>query len=232
MGLRFEKMRLDADFLNKQVNESGSDFFAFHPYSSYKLLKDSKVRSMTTNHSIGDIYRQFSHPLRTFIAAKVSNSHEADDILQDVFLKIHAGSSRLRDAEKLQSWIYQIARNAIIDHYRKRKKSDNLSVNLVAEDPAEESASEHISRCVRPMIEQLEEPYREALLLTEFQGMRQKELAERLGLSVSGAKSRVQRARKMLRDLLLACCHFEFDAYGTIVEYHPNSCQGCAGSRS
>ncbi len=81
--------------------------------------------------------------------------------------------------------------------------------------------------CILPLVQQLPPPYRQALLLTEVEGMTQKDLAARLGLSFSGARSRVQRARDKLRELLLDCCHFEFDRRGTIIDYYPN-CERCA----
>ncbi len=76
------------------------------------------------------------------------------------------------------------------------------------------------------MVERLPDDYREALLFTEYEGLTQKELAERLGVSYSGAKSRVQRAREKLKTMLLACCHFEFDRLGKVIDYQPR-CACC-----
>ncbi len=86
---------------------------------------------------------------------------------------------------------------------------------------------ERLTPSINHFIEQLPEPYREAITLTELQGMKQKDLAVKLGISLSGAKSRVQRARKMLKDLFFECCHFEFDRYGTVIDYHPIACCCC-----
>jgi RNA polymerase sigma-70 factor (ECF subfamily) len=80
---------------------------------------------------------------------------------------------------------------------------------------------------VAAMVNALPEPYREALYLTEYQGLSQRELAARLGISLSGAKSRVQRAREKLKQLLLDCCHFEFDRLGRIIDYQPR-CTCCS----
>ena len=81
------------------------------------------------------------------------------------------------------------------------------------------------------MIEGLPDAYREAIVLTEFEGLTQKELADRLGISLSGAKSRVQRARGQLKQMLLGCCQFEFDRRGGIIDCKPrvnNGCRGCS----
>ncbi len=180
------------------------------------------------------IWKEFHARLRRFIQSRVRDENSTDDILQEVFLRIHARIDTLRDDSKLESWIYQIARNAIIDHYRTHKSTD-ATVELVASIPAEvESDEADAARQLAPglvsMVECLPPEYREAVTLTEFGGLTQKELAEKLGMSVSGAKSRVQRAREKLKAMLLECCHFELDRRGKIIDYYPrpNCCAQCA----
>ncbi len=183
------------------------------------------------------VWKDFSSSLRVFIGRRVSNSSNVEDILQDIFVKIHKSISSIEDETKLRSWVYQIARNTIIDYYRKNKiKTEELTADhfqaCIEEDRYLENQSEalvenpnqEIASGLMNMIEQLPEKYSHALLLVEFEGVSQKELADRLGISVSGAKSRVQRGRQMLRDILMRCCHFEFDRYGTIIDYYPHCC--------
>jgi RNA polymerase sigma-70 factor (ECF subfamily) len=190
--------------------------------------------SMTTEL----VWEAFHIPLQQFIRRRVSDEATAEDVLQDVFLKIHQHMETLRDVKKLESWIYQITRNAIIDSYRSSKPMTPLEVGEVLALPEELPDDEVVSEllpCVRAMVKSLPEADRQALVLTEYQGLTQKELSERLGLSFSGAKSRVQRAREKLRVMLLSCCHFEFDRLGRIIDYQPNcdccsnqdSCAGC-----
>lgn len=182
-------------------------------------------------HTTEELFKSLSSRLRLFILQRVSDQSAADDILQNVFLKIHSHVDALRDETKVESWIFQIARNAIADHYRARYASHEVpEAKEPAEMPAEENVMEKFSAGVRDMIDQLPDHYREALLLTEFEGLSQQELADRLGLSLSGAKSRVQRARQLLKDLLMQCCHIEFDRYGTILDYHPRECSCCTPS--
>jgi RNA polymerase sigma-70 factor (ECF subfamily) len=154
----------------------------------------------------------------------------ADDILQDVFIKIQKNIDNLQDAERLESWIYQIVRNAVIDHYKARKKYEDLPETLTAPELGdEEQARREISSCMESMIEALPPTYRDAVRLSEIDGLKQKCVAEELGLSLSGAKSRVQRGRAMVKDLLTDCCHFEHDHRGTMVGYEPKKgdCSGC-----
>jgi RNA polymerase sigma-70 factor (ECF subfamily) len=175
------------------------------------------------------LYKQFHKQLKWFILQRVSDEATAEDILHDVFLKVHSHLDSLKDSAKIESWLYQITRNAIIDFYRTRKPKEALPENII-EETQTESAMERLTPSIQHFIEQLPEPYKEAITLTELQGMTQKDLATTLGISISGAKSRVQRARKMLKDLFFECCHFEFDRYGTVIDYHPIACCCCAES--
>ena len=174
------------------------------------------------------VWEEFHPGLKQFILKRVSDEQNAEDILQDVFLKIHTRIDTLRDEEKLQSWIYQIARNVIADYYREHKATVALSEALLLpeETVVDDDVVKDLLPSVRTMVDSLPAEYRQALLLTEYEGLTQRELAERLGLSFSGAKSRVQRAREKLKAMLLDCCHFEFDRLGKVIDYQPK-CACC-----
>lgn len=165
-------------------------------------------------------------PLKHFILKHTHDDALADDILQDVFLKLLTHIETLQNEEKLQSWLYQITRHTIYDYYRSQKTSVTLPEPFdLAEEPAQLDVSQALLPSIKEMVDHLPEPYREAIILTEYQGLTQKELASHLHLSFSGAKSRVQRARKQLKQMLLACCDFVFDRRGKIIAYHPrNQC--------
>jgi RNA polymerase sigma-70 factor (ECF subfamily) len=173
---------------------------------------------------IETVYRDFSTQLERFIARRVSDPHTAEDILQDVFLRVHSQIDSLQDESKLQGWIYQITRHAIVDYYRRRKDLTELpeSFSYIDEHEIETDASQELLPSIGGMLRSLPEKYRQALILTEYQGLTQQEAAIRLGLSLSGAKSRVQRAREQMKQMFLDCCHFEFDRLGKVIEYSPN----------
>ena len=124
---------------------------------------------------------------------------------------------------------FLIARNTVIDHYRARKETVPVLEDLTAETESEPLEREELKASFRRMIFSLPDPYREALVLTEFDGMSQKALAKRLGISVSGAKSRVQRGRAQLKEMLDECCVFEFDPRGRVIDCHPRCKTGCLG---
>ena len=165
--------------------------------------------------------------LYRFVLKRVGDSAAAEDIVQEVWLKAYARQASLRHVSKLRPWLYQITRNAIVDHYRAHKSSVTVPDEWLPHSaPAEDHrAQEELARCLVPLLDQLPAIYRQALQLTEFEGVTQREVASRLGLSLSGAKSRVQRGRQMLREVLVTCCWVELDRRGGVVNYGRN--KGC-----
>jgi RNA polymerase sigma-70 factor (ECF subfamily) len=177
--------------------------------------------------TLEQIWHDFAEKLGQFIRSRVSDPATAEDILHDVFVKIQQRLGQLQDPARLQSWIYLIARNAIIDHYRTRKDSQEIPETLVDQREPESEELNGLKASFHRMIHSLPEPYREAVVLTELEGLTQQQLADRLGISLSGAKSRVQRGRQQLKEMLLDCCQFEFDRRGRVVDCKPRSKAGC-----
>ena len=160
------------------------------------------------------VWTAFGGRLRGFIAKRVREDVDIDDILQDVFAKIHEGLPKLQESEKLEAWLFQVARRAVVDHYRRRRPAA-LPEDVAEKPPAKDVLAE-VAAWLDPMMSFLPEEDREALRL---EGVPRKELAKRLGLSVTGAKSRVQRARARLKEALLDCCHLEMDRRGRPIDY-------------
>jgi len=193
-----------------------------------KVLRSD--RSLIT--SVESIWEEFSIPLKSFIKKRINNDLDVEDILQIVFLKIHNNIGNLKESNKMHPWIYTIARNTIFDFYRAQQ--DDLYIECLSEDvfakPHDEiTVNNEIAQCLKIMIQHLPEKYKQALILTEFQNLTQKELALQMGLSVSGAKSRVQRARIHLKEMLLNCCDLEKDKRGNVIDYKVKSkdCNYC-----
>jgi RNA polymerase sigma-70 factor (ECF subfamily) len=179
-----------------------------------------------------EIWQQIHKGLRAFIAKRVANEAEVDDIVQDVWLKMQRGLDGLKDQRRLISWIYQIARHAIIDHYRAPGRRREMPAGFAADLEAHQSSSTRttasedsgqlrteLAGCLRPMIERLSGEYRQAVILVDLEGLAQQEAAARLGLSLSGMKSRVQRGRRQLKGMLEACCTIEFDRRRGVADY-------------
>lgn len=176
--------------------------------------------------------------LRPFIQRRVSDA-DADDVLQDVLLRMHKGLAQLRDREQLPAWMFRIARNAIADHLRRRARNparpaarDEHPVELSTPSPPldETAITKALAGALDSLIDELPEKYRRAIRLTEIEGRTQQETATLLGLSLSGAKSRVQRGREKLRDLIEGCCRVALDARGNLIDCEPRkdaSPSGC-----
>ncbi len=190
-------------------------------------------------HSTESIWQAYSAQLKAYISKRIIDTSFADDILQEVFIKIHEKIGILKDNEKISNWIYQITKNIIIDYYRKNRikfsdiqKLSEEGMNLIEGDSKVcETPEQHIASGLTEMINALPEKYAQALNMVEIGGLSQVQLAKELNVSVSGAKSRVQRGRRLLKDSLLECCHYEFDRYGTIISYHSKSCCVCNKSK-
>ena len=177
--------------------------------------------------TVQTIWDEFAVKLGQFIRSRVADPATAEDILQDVFVKVQKKLKQLDDPNKLQSWLYLIARNAIIDHYRAKRETTPISDSLPIEPADATPEIDGLKAAFKRMVYSLPNPYRDALVLTEFEGITQKELAARLGISLSGAKSRVQRARSLLKKDLLACCRFEFDRRGSVIDCAPRKKSAC-----
>lgn len=186
---------------------------------------------MNENEIVSQIWEESRTRLKNFIARKINNSSDVEDVLQNVFFKIHQNIAELKEPDKLYPWIFQTTRNAIIDFYRERKIQVDSAEDVLNETaaPFENSVEEEVLSWLEPMIGELPEKYRDALLLTDIKGLTQKELSEKLDISISGAKSRVQRGREQLRESILRCCRLEFDRAGKIVEYRQKAenCRAC-----
>jgi RNA polymerase sigma-70 factor, ECF subfamily len=161
--------------------------------------------------TVEQIWSHFSAQLAQFIRSRVADPATAEDILHDVFVKFQGRLDGLRDSAKVQGWLFLVARNAIIDHYRTRKPTCELTESLPAELPRIPiNEMEELHVVFRQIMDRLPEPYRQALVLTAFEGLTQEELSRRLGVSLSAAKSRVQRGREQLKEMLLDFCEREF----------------------
>lgn len=183
--------------------------------------------SPTRRIDAAEVWEEFHASLLAFIARRVRDRDSAEDILQDVMLRIHRHAREGGHPHALGAWVHQIARNAITDHYRRaaNRREQPAGIELDDEPSAPESADDAarsgIAACLRPLLAELPRGQREAVTLTELGGLSQVEGARRLGISTSGMKSRVQRGRAQLRELLVACCEINLDRRARITSYEP-----------
>lgn len=182
--------------------------------------------------SAEELWRSFRGGLRSFLERRLRRREDVEDVLQEIFLKIHRERCSLESGEKVEAWVYRIARHTVTDFYRAkaRRPEAELPDDFGELFPVEEPTDIHetVLAWLEPMAELLPEKYREPLILADFHGLPQQEVAARLGISLSGAKSRVQRARVQLGEMLHECCTLEVGGDGRVVGYSQNqpSCKG------
>lgn len=165
--------------------------------------------------------------LLAFVRRRVAVMEDAEDIVQDILFKAARGSDQIRSEDRLEAWLHGIARTTLIDHYRKhRTPTETLVDEPVAEEEVADSVQE-IAACLEPFIQDLEPSYRDALVLADLHRLPQAEVAKRLGISLSGAKSRIQRARKQLAEAYTSCCELIYDSSGRIMDREPRKACGC-----
>lgn len=178
--------------------------------------------------NIENVWGAYSPRLMTYIKSKVQNEYDAEDILQEVFLKLQSNIDNIKDESKLSSYAYRIARNLIIDYYRKIKDitTEDQELDYFAADEKEQTnLNDEVAKCIRKMIITLPEKYQIPVELYDIMGKKHKDISDRLNISISGSKTRVQRAREKLKEKLLECCDFEFDVFGNIIDYkYKNEC--------
>jgi len=179
------------------------------------------------NELLETIWRENHDQLLTFINKRIKNKEESEDILQEVFIKILSKIGTLKDSSKLQAWVYQMTRNTIIDFIRKKKFQEMEAEIKDIEDETNENAMNEATGWIGKYVDALPENYREAVVLYEMKGLSQKEIADRLGISYTNARSRIQRGRQLIKKKLTDCCIFNVDVYGNIIDFQKrtNSCK-------
>jgi len=182
--------------------------------------------------NIGKIWFNFGRQISEFICRKTGHLDHCHDILQEVYIKISQNIDKVEKADNIGAYVTRLAGNAVNDHYRSLQNEPSIPsapygdccdtpdkpITTQANPTSFREPSLQLADCcLLPMIESLPPIYRDALVWTQLEGMSQKAMAEKLGISETGARSRVQRAREKLKEAILNCCNYQFDRYGNIV---------------
>jgi RNA polymerase sigma-70 factor (ECF subfamily) len=180
------------------------------------------ARAATTLPDV-DLWRTLNARLAAFVGRRIGDPHAAEDVAQEVLLRLYRNLDRLRAGDRLDAFAYRIARNAIIDHYRSTANAKELpsapddlfgridgDVGIDGESDGDTGLHE-LAGCLRPLVQRLPHPYREALTLTDLGDLSQVQAAQAVGLTIPGMKARVQRGRAQLHELLIRCCDLARD---------------------
>jgi RNA polymerase sigma-70 factor, ECF subfamily len=167
--------------------------------------------------AVAPVFLAYQAQLKGFVQKRIVDKAEVDDILQQLYLKMYKNCELLPEVKNMKAWLYQVTRNAMYDFFRENSRYQSIADIELAEDEFPDAARHEVESLVEPLINLLPAEYAEALKLSELEEISQKEIAERLGISYSGAKSRVQRGREKLKALFMECCHLEFSHDGQVI---------------
>jgi RNA polymerase sigma-70 factor, ECF subfamily len=190
---------------------------------------------------VAGIYKQFRSELLGYIKSKVRSREDAEDILQNVFVKISTGLDKLNDDVKLKNWIHAITRNAIIDYYRlnaNKKITINVEIGDDIFEPEDDpDPTKGLDQCMNSMIGLLPEAYRNIIIESEIKGLKQKDMADKYGIPYPSIRSKVQRGRARLKQLFNDCCHIKTDKLGNVIEAQGKTdcagpCSPCSGTNN
>ncbi len=173
--------------------------------------------------NIDQVWNEYQTGIKAFLHAKVSNPADVDDLLQEILIKTHKNLGSIKTDTSIQSWVFQIARNATIDYYRKQGNAPALQAEDLWYTENEADMEHALSPCVAPFIKALPKESADLLTAIDIEGQSQKDYSERLGISYSTLKSRVQSGRKQLQGLFNDCCHLLLDGRGKVIDYQSKS---------
>ena len=169
--------------------------------------------------------------LKGFIKKNVRDEDLSKDLLQQVYLQAAQNSNSIKNQNKIDSWLYRIAKNVVTDHFRAETRKRSIDVAILKSSIHNEEAPlfhhEELSSCLHPMLNNLHEYDRYLLVNIDLLGISQKSLAEQLKIAYPTMKSKVQRARKKLKNEFLKCCRIKSDAYGNILNAEEKNICSC-----
>ena len=186
---------------------------------------------MTPDYEFKKIYDEY-HPRILQFLSRMVGPIEAEDIAQDVFNKINSGLEGFKGKSKLSTWIYRIATNAAIDKHRSaayKHASEHIAIEDGADSDSQGVLEDHkspatdqiviqkeMSECINEYIDNLPPDYKTVIVLSELEGLANKEIAEILGISLNNIKIRLHRARTKLKEVLNEACDFYHTEQNTL----------------
>jgi len=171
------------------------------------------------------IWNTYHQELTDYFNSKVNDYTLAEDLTQEVFVKLMEALPSIHNQDKVAHWLRKVAANTLKDHWKvsgKHFDEAEWEFKLCQEEPMLAVAE----KCVHDMIDTLDPKYAIALKRSEIDGIKQAALAEEMDISLSGAKSRVQRGRQLLKEAIVACCKPQLNSRNELVtaECHNPDC--------
>ena len=183
-------------------------------------------KEIKTNCDVPALWQDHKNELRSFILKRVKDQDLTNDILQDVLMKVYNFCMSKSGVKNIRSWLFQIAQNTITDHYRKQSKFIDLDNLNDLENKEQNIAFSEATNYILPMLDFLPKDYSVPLKLADIDNMKQADIAKKLNLGLAATKSRIQRARQLLKVEFINCCHIETDTQGNLIFFEiKDSCE-------
>lgn len=164
---------------------------------------------------ISSLWLEYKNGLKYYIFKKVKNEEIANDLSHEVLMKVYNSCCSSVNIKNVRSWMFQIAHNTTIDYLKKQNKfTDNVPENY---DNDDYDVYQEANEIVKPLMQLLPEKYAIPLQLSEIEELKQKEVAQKLNLSLTATKSRIQRARNLLKEKIIECGNLEKDEKGNLI---------------
>lgn len=155
---------------------------------------------------VAPVFEEYRLILTRYIKSRVKDPVDSEELLSEVMMKIYTHCEKIEGVRNTEAWLITIARNTIYDFFRDRQKQ--LGEPIIEQVTIEEDIdlTQSLASCVPSLLNKLPTKYAEPLIKYEMEGVSQRTLAVSYGMSESGLKSRVQRGRKMLKELFTEYC--------------------------
>ena len=178
----------------------------------FTVVAFNKIMNINKHKEVSSLWIEYKIGLKFYILKKIKNEDLADELSHEVLMKIYKSCCSGNEIKNIRSWMYQIAHNTVIDHLKKEDKFADEVTEILGVD--EKNTYENVEEFVEPLIKILPKKYAEPLLLSDIEGINQIEVSKKMNLSLTATKSRIQRARKLLKEKIIDCSNLELNAKG------------------
>ena len=164
---------------------------------------------------ISSLWLEYKNGLKYYILKKVKNKDVANDLSHEVLMKIYNSCCSTIKIKNVRSWMFQIAHNTTVDYLKKQHNFTNIIPESYDND--EHTVIQEADKIIKPLMKLLPDKYAIPLQLSDIDELKQKEVAQKLNLSLTATKSRIQRARKLLKEKIIECSNLEKDEKGNLI---------------
>ena len=167
-------------------------------------------------------WRAHHREIKTYLLHRLSDPATADDLLQDVFLRTLRHGQAFCRIDNQRAWLFEVARNAVTDQLRAAKPQVELPDDL-PQDVLQPEPVDALAGCMERVLNELAEADADVIRRCDLQGMKLQAYADARGLTLPGVKSRIQRARRRMQDMIVRNCQVQFDEAGRVCCHVPRA---------